>query len=46
MVVVETVCVVVVVVANKPWSPELSSDLDDTDILDVGRASEEHDSSP
>jgi len=45
VVVVDTTCVVVVV-AYTPWSPELPSDLDESDIRATGRASEELDSSP
>ena len=45
VVVVETVCVVVVV-AKTPWSPELPSDLEDSDIRDSGNARAEFVSSP
>lgn len=41
-----TVCVVVVVVAYTPWSPELPSDLEDSDNRFTGRAKVELASSP
>lgn len=46
VVVVWTVCVVVVVVAYTPCSPELASDLEDSESLFTGRANAEDASSP
>lgn len=46
VVVVWMVCVVVVVVAYTPWSPELPSDLEDSDRRFTGRANVEVASSP
>lgn len=46
MVVVWIVCVVVVVDAYTPWSPELPSDLEDSDNLFTGSAKVDEASSP